>query len=198
MKQKVHPSPAGGVAVKNTSALNEPDKLQLNYKNIEDARRRKNSLTWKEINSESPRKARSDSSSYSENSDSESSTSTSLCDDENFPSFESTPVKKKRHKEIHIVNEKENLSAKIDSTQADSNSMNASTVVHEMTNDKEQLNLATSENSESSEGISSISQLSPMPDISSYFSTAISPIKSPSNYYDFPDFSAFSIASNLT
>lgn len=185
-------------AVKGT--MNETDTLQ--WKNTDEARRRKNSLTWKEINAESPKKARSDSSSYSENSDSESSTSTSLCDDEKNPSLDSTPKKKRRHKDMRRI-AKDESSAK--NTQALSPLVTVeSEVLCHVTEEKAETPPTISiiesivDNLGLSEGISSISQLSPMPDISSYFSTAISPIKSPSNYYDFPDFSAFSIGSSLS
>lgn len=204
-------SHSGALAIKKKSeVIKEPD--TTDWRNTDEARRRKNSLTWKEINAESPKKTRSDSSSYSENSDSESSTDTSLCDDENLPSLDSTPVKKKRHKDIKkvvVVGEDEINSAKSASSQSHSGLMATLTPVGEIksTSDISSNDIKADEkqpqtsceslelNVPNNEGISSISQLSPMPDISSYFSTAISPVRSPSNYYDFPDLSAFSIAS---
>jgi hypothetical protein len=193
--------PIAAITAKSTAAITKESDT-LHWKNNPDeARRRKNSLTWKEINAESQRKARSDSSSYSENSDSESSTSTSLCDDENNipPSLDSTPVRKRRNKESAVIR-------KLEESAKSATNQNPTTLIvtdttsqlfsESVTDEKAEKSPSKSENlaiSAPAEGISSISQLSPMPDISSYFSTAISPIKSPSNYYDFPDFSAFSI-----
>lgn len=175
--------------------------------------RRKNSLTWKEINAESSRK-RSDSSSYSENSDTESSTSTSLCDDENnIPSLDSTPVKKKRHKD---ENNKSSSCAKSVPTATTLSEIKSCPEIalecvdehikdHRQVIEEEDETLSDSSRrshskfhldlSPDTEGISSISQLSPLPDISTYF-TAISPIKTPCNYFEFPDFSNFTIGTS--
>lgn len=202
-----------------TSTTNNNAEDTLQWKNTDEVKRRKNSLTWKEINAESSRK-RSDSSSYSENSDSESSTSTSLCDDENnIPSLDSTPIKKKRHKEIAIIDDSNNISAKCASSTSLTLTTPATATLSEIKSCPEIalecLNLNEVRESEEvskigsnlthpkfhldlspdPEGISSISQLSPLPDISSYF-TAISPIKTPCNFFAFPDFSSFSIGSH--
>lgn len=111
---------------KPTQNATKPDET-IHWKNIEEAKRR-NSMTWKEINSErrqdelkksssasslgtfsldtaSP-KRRSDSSSYSEESDNDSSPSTSLCDEDGSSSRTKVSPKmkkkKKRTKDLQI------------------------------------------------------------------------------------------------
>ncbi|XP_070509849.1 serine-rich adhesin for platelets [Chironomus tepperi] len=196
----------------NSSGDKKDDNNTQSCKKPDEMTRRKNSLSWKEINAESPRK-RSDSSSYSENSDTESSTSTSLCDDENnIPSLDSTPVKKKRHKD---ENNKSSSCAKSVPTATTLSEIKSCPEIslecvdehikeHRQVIEEEDETQSDSSRSHSRfhldlspdpEGISSISQLSPLPDISTYF-TAISPIKTPCNYFEFPDFSNFTIGTS--
>lgn len=184
----------------------------------DDAKKRRNSMTWKELNAErrtedvkamsksssasslgsnskadmaSP-KRRSDSSSYSEDSDCDSSTSTSLCDDDITSSLEASPMKKKRHKDLPLDALKKPLNMitieESSPTGTDCPEVSISCV------DDDNKSLSPISNfylDVSTDGdITSISQLSPMPDLSSYFS-AISPIQTPCNFFEFPDFSSF-------
>lgn len=198
----------------------------LHWNATDEAKKRRNSMTWKELNAErrpeevktisksssasslgsanksdmaSP-KRRSDSSSYSEDSDCESSPSTSLCDDDITSSLEASPMKKKRHKDLPSDATKKSLSMKtIEETSPPASDVKACPEISISCSDGDNkttspianfyLDLAT--NLEGGD-ITSISQLSPMPDISSYF-TAISPITTPCNFFEFPDFSSFII-----
>lgn len=208
--QKVVKSP------KAPQKQNKPETLHWN--NTDEGKKRRNSMTWKEINADrrmeevktmsksssasslgskvdmaSP-KRRSDSSSYSEDSDCESSPSTSLCDDDVTSSLEASPMKKKRHKDaptdlpkptLNIIEENSPVSTDTQDCPAISISCSEDKTASPISNFY--LDLPT--NFEDGD-ITSISQLSPMPDLSSYF-TAISPIRTPCDFFEFPDFSSF-------
>lgn len=201
----------------------KPDET-LHWSNTDEAKKRRNSMTWKELNAE--RKAddlktitksssassltgtsktdlassyrRSDSSSYSEDSDGESSPSTSLCDDDITSSLEASPMKKKRHKDLPLDVSKKpsNMKTIIEVSPptidvADCPVISISCVDSDIKALSPIANfyLDLSGNGEGGD-ITSTSQLSPMPDISSYF-TAISPITTPCDFFEFPDFSSF-------
>jgi hypothetical protein len=197
---------------------NKPETLHWN--NTDEGKKRRNSMTWKEINADrrteevktmsksssasslgssskvdmaSP-KRRSDSSSYSEDSDCESSPSTSLCDDDVTSSLEASPMKKKRHKDaptelpkptLNIIEENSPVSTDTQDCPAISISCSEDKTASPISNFY--LDLPTNFGDGD---ITSISQLSPMPDLSSYF-TAISPIRTPCDFFEFPDFSSF-------
>ena len=154
-------------------------------------------------------KRRSDSSSYSEDSDNEdggeSSTSTSLCDDLGYSasSVEASPIKKKHSSElpidkVHRMKLKKSIErscAIVDFEEVEEPDITKSVSDTEDNKESEAysrnifLNLPNNED-ELANTILSISQLSPMPDISKYFesSSSISPLKTPSNFFDFSDF----------
>ena len=193
----------------------------IHWNNTDDAKKRRNSMTWKELNAErrtedvkamsksssasslgsnsktdmaSP-KRRSDSSSYSEDSDCESSTSTSLCDDDITSSLEASPLKKKRHKDLPLDPTKKPLNMiTIEETSPTTTDSKDCPEISVSCVDGDNKALSPTTNiylDDSTDGdITSISQLSPMPDFSTYF-TAISPIQTPCNFFDFPDFSSF-------
>lgn len=197
----------------------------IHWNNTDDAKKRRNSMTWKELNAErrtdevkamsksssasslasnskadmaSP-KRRSDSSSYSEDSDGESSTSTSLCDDDITSSLEASPLKKKRYKDLPLDASKKPLSMitieETSPTATDEKDFPEISVSCVDDDNKALSPMANFYLDVSPDGdITSISQLSPMPDLSSYF-TAISPIQTPCNFFEFPDFSNFLISS---
>ncbi|CRK91789.1 CLUMA_CG005420, isoform A [Clunio marinus] len=208
----------------------------IQWNNTDEAKKRRNSVTWKELNAErrledakvlsksssasslgssskgelsSPKK-RSDSSSYSEDSDGESSPSTSLCDDEINSSLEASPMKKKRYKDLPLDVLKKPLSMiTIEESSPTANDTKDCPEIsiscgNDSDGDADADNKANSPianfyldlPSELGGGdITSISQLSPMPDISSYF-TAISPIQTPCDFFEFPDFSSFILNSD--
>jgi hypothetical protein len=209
---------------KSSKPLQKTEETTMQWRNIEEAKRR-NSVTWKEINSErrkeelkksssatdlnSPSKRRSDSSSYSEESDNESSPSTSLCDeDANVSSSrEVSPLKKKRVKDLQISVTKPTLNHIIEE---------ASPVVVSVENDDAKSNEDCSQFSITTDGwksvspntrfylelptnfgdnITSTAQLSPLPDLSNYF-TAISPIKTPCGFFELPEFNSFLLNNN--
>lgn len=195
----------------------------LHWNNMDDAKKRRNSMTWKELNAErrieevktlsksssasslgsnskadvASSKRRSDSSSYSEDSDCESSTSTSLCDDDITSSLEASPLKKKRHKDLpHDASKKSlNMITIVETSPTANNCPEIS--VNSVDDDNKDLSpIAKFYLDVSKDGdITSTSQLSPMPDLSSYF-TAISPIQTPCNFFEFPDFSSFIMVSD--
>lgn len=206
---------------KSTKALPKPDET-LHWKNTDDAKKRRNSLSWKELNAErrtedvktmsksssasslgssskldmaSP-KRRSDSSSYSEDSDCESSPSTSLCDDDVTSSLEASPMKKKRHKDLPSLDlAKKSLNMKTIEETSPTTETKDCPVISISCVEGDTKPLSPNANfyldlDTGSGDITSISQLSPMPDLSSYF-TAISPITTPSDFFEFPNFSSF-------
>lgn len=141
-------------------------------------------------------KRRSDSSSYSEDSDCESSTSTSLCDDDITSSLEASPMKKKRHKDflpLDVTKKTSNMKT-IEEISPVATEIKVCPEIAVICPDGETKPLSPITNFyldlDSSNDITSTSQLSPMPDISSYF-TAISPIQTPCDFFEFPDFSSF-------
>lgn len=211
--------------VKSSKAPPKPVET-LHWNNTDEAKKRRNSMTWKELNADrrteevktmsksssassltgsasaskindqaSP-KRRSDSSSYSEDSDCESSPSTSLCDDDITSSLEASPMKKKRHKDLPL--DKSPNMRTIEETSPIASEAKDCPEISVCCSEGDAK--ASSPNTanfyldlpKSLEGgdITSISQLSPMPDISSYF-TAISPIRTPCDFFEFPDFSSF-------
>lgn len=207
--------------VKSSKAPVKPDET-LHWKNTDEAKKRRNSLTWKELNADrraedvktmsksssasslgkitelaSP-KRRSDSSSYSEDSDCESSPSTSLCDDDATSSLEASPMKKKRHKDLPLdKSSTPNMMKTIEETSpitADAKACPEISVSCESATSPNTANFYLDLPTNLDGDITSISQLSPMPDISSYF-TAISPIHTPSDFFEFPDFSSFVMTS---
>lgn len=152
-------------------------------------------------------KRRSDSSSYSEDSDNDdnegSSTSTSLCDDLAFSasSVEASPIKKKHSTElpidkVHRIKLKKSIEKNCAFEDVDE-PPDITKSISDIDDNKESeaysrnifLNLPKNDN-ELASTILSISQLSPMPDISKYFesSSSISPLKTPSNFFEFSDF----------
>ena len=204
---------------KTPQKQNKPD--TLNWNNTNEIGKRRNSMTWKEINADrqtedlktmsksssasslgsssrvdmtSP-KRRSDSSSYSEDSDCESSPSTSLCDDDLTSSLEASPMKKKRCKDTPMDLSKPTLKIIEETSPVATDSQACSEITISCTDAKTvspisnfYLDLPT--NLEDGD-ITSISQLSPMPDLSSYFTHLISPIRTPCTFFEFPDFSSF-------
>lgn len=196
---------------------NKPE--TLNWSNTNESGKRRNSMTWREINADRQTeevktmsksssasslgssskvdmtKTRSDSSSYSEDSDCESSPSTSLCDDDLTSSVEASPMKKKRCKDLPMDLPKPTL-----------NIIEETSPVAADTQICPEISISSSEAKTASPisnfyldlptnfvdgDITSISQLSPMPDLSSYFTHLISPIRTPCNFFEFPDFSSF-------
>lgn len=203
----------------------------LQWNNTDEAKKRRNSVTWKELNAErrtdetpktmsksssasslgsgtgkvvdmaSP-KRRSDSSSYSEDSEGESSSTTSLCDDEIISSLEASPMKKKRHKDLLPLDvSKKTLSMKTieETSPVAIDTKDCPVVISVSEVDKGPSPMGSFyldlPKSLDTGDITSISQLSPMPDLSSYF-TAISPITTPCDFFEFPDLSSFIMSSN--
>ena len=199
----------------------KPDET-VQWNDTDEAKKRRNSMTWKELKAEnraedskkltksssasslgssnskvdvaSPSKRRSDSSSYSEDSDCESSTSTSLCDDDITSSLEASPMKKKRHKDLPLDVSMKPLN-KIEEVSPTAPDVIDCPAISVSDPDGETKTLSPITNffldlspASGAGDITSISQLSPMPDLTSYF-TAISPIKTPCNYFQFPDLS---------
>lgn len=211
--------PARNQRGSRSSKTSQKPEETMQWKNMEEARRR-NSVTWKEINSErrkeelkksssatdlnSPSKRRSDSSSYSEESDNESSPSTSLCDeDANVSSSrEVSPLKKKRVKDLQIGATKPTLNHIIE----EASPVLATAHDAKLSQDCPTISITTdgwksvSPNTRFylelptnfGDNITSTAQLSPLPDLSNYF-TAISPIKTPCGFFELPEFNNFLI-----
>lgn len=216
-KSSFKKAPKGSIPPIRIHKLSKSSKVKPETQHcFADEKKRRNSTDWKDLKAEnkveslktvskssstssiggsktdtaSP-KRRSDSSSYSEESECDSSTSTSLCDDDITSSLEASPMKK-RNKDLQSLDVSKGNMKTIEEISPVAIELKDCIEIAVISPDCEaKLFTPVSDfylDFSSSYDITSTSQLSPMPDITTI---PISPIQTPCNFFEFPDFNRF-------